>query len=245
MKTAITREVRYDEVDPGFCIRLGSLFRRLQEAAILHSEEVGFGSKPLIEGGHAWILNKIAIRILDYPRFHDTLKVETWHKGSRGFRSYRDFEVFAGMEKLAAVASMWLFIDLKKKKIIKVPTDVSQIYSVEKQSALSLDIDRWRPEIRFKPEFSKMITIRSSDFDPLGHVNNVVYLDCIETMMESFLKHPPRIKSLIIQFNNEISKDFERVTAGLKPSGDEYLFTLFNDETAFAGGALQVTDTEL
>ena len=103
MKVAWGGQVRYMDINPEFRMRLGALSRCFHEAAVTHSEPVGLHHCDLVANGTAWVLNKMAFDFRRLPALGEDLRVVTWHKGSRGFRAYRDFEVMAGDEILASV----------------------------------------------------------------------------------------------------------------------------------------------
>jgi len=239
MKIELERKVEYFEVNPGFCITLASLFRRLQECAVRHSEQAGFGTKNLIQSGRAWVLNRIGVTILKSPRYLEALKVVTWHRETAGFRSYRDFEVFSGDEKVAEASSLWIFADLETRKIMPAPKNTADAYTAENDKVEGLHIESWRPDIKFSPSFTTEITMRSSDFDPLGHVNSAVYFDYIETLLYSYYNDPPEVKTIRIQFSKEMGMGVQSINAGLKTSDNSCLFRLYNQDTIFASGNLE------
>ena len=115
-----TRRIGVTEVTPAFDMKLGALFRLLQDAAVTHSERVGLDSRALVNGGRVWLLNRIAIAVERLPRYAETVRVATWHRGSKGFRAYRDFEVTAGGRRLAAATSRWLLFDTARRRLQKV-----------------------------------------------------------------------------------------------------------------------------
>ncbi len=240
MKVELERKVEYFEVNPGFRITLGSLFRRLQESAIIHSEKAGFGTKNLVQNGRAWVLNRIGINILKSSRYLEPLKVATWHRETAGFRSYRDFEVFSGTEKVAEASSLWIFMDLETRKILPAPEDTVDAYTAENDRIQGLNIESWRPDIKFSPEFSTEITMRSSDFDPIGHVNSAVYFDYIETLVSSCYSDAPEIKTIMIQFSKEIGMEISSIKAGLTRNDNSCLFRIYNPEIVFASGSLKL-----
>ncbi|MFP4160039.1 MAG: acyl-[acyl-carrier-protein] thioesterase [Desulfobacterales bacterium] len=226
MKITTGHGVNFFEVNENLELRPRGLVNLLQQAAMLHSRRAGYEAPVLMKTGRAWILHRIAINISELPVFGDEVEVVTWHKGSRGFKSYRDFEIIRNGEKLVSATSLWLFIDLERKKILKPPHDLIESYTVEPGDATDADLDRWKPENGFEPESSVTITTRPSDYDPLGHVNNALYFDYLETLTESAFKAPYGMRQIKVQFNREISKDVASVQAGLKTSGKGYIFEI-------------------
>ncbi len=236
MKVTLHTQVKYFEVDAHFKLKLGHLFKLLQEAAIEHSEKVGWGSKTLVDTGSVWVLNRMEAEIWRSPEYLEDMTVVTWHKGSKGYRAYRDFIVYAGDEKVAAASSRWLYFDMQRKRIARIPEATSAAYTTEPESALDNPIDAWKADADFIPTAVKSISIRTSDYDPLGHVNNAVYFDYIETLAAHALDDFTGIGRLKIEFKKELGQDIEMIAAGLAAAQDGHVFKIFNQDTVYAAG---------
>ena len=240
MRITLTKQVNYFEVDTAFKLKLGPLFRLFQEAAIEHSEKVGLGSKTLVDTGSVWILNRIEAEILRMPEYLEKLSVVTWHKGSKGYRAYRDFVVSIGEETVAAATSMWLYLDMRRKRIMRIPEDVSAAYTTETESALNNHIDRWKADTDFAPTVVTPISLRACDYDPLGHVNNAVYFDYVETLATHAFQRSPAIRSLKIEFKKELGQNIETIEAGLAQTPNGHHFKIFNRDTVYAAGEMRL-----
>ena len=180
----------------------------------------------------------MAVRIDRLPRYRETVRVITWHRGSRGFRAYRDFEVFVGEERVVAAASLWLFFDLAAKRLQCIPAELSQTYTEEARDAGCGDLDRWKPAGAAADAFAVAFTTRSSDFDPLGHVNNTVYFDMLETAVERAWGPEAFLRRLRIHFQKEIGRDVAGVRAGLETVDPGGIFRIYDGDVTFAAGDL-------
>jgi acyl-ACP thioesterase len=238
MKIEISRRVDYTDVNPAFRLKLGVMFRYLQAAAVEHSERVGLGTQSLVSGGTVWVLNKISAVIHRYPTYREDIRIVSWHKGKKGLRAYRDFQVFSKEECLAEAASMWVYLDLDQKKLKKIPDEISDAYTVEPDS-VDIDVDAWKPE-PVSPNKKHTITTRYSDLDPLGHVNNTVYFDFLETIAEKAFAGNTYINAVNILFQKEISENAEPVTVGIQTEGKGGRFRIFRKSTTFALGEMQM-----
>ena len=236
MKITITRRIGFFEVNENFALRLRVLLNCLQDAATVHSQHAGYETSRLMEKQKAWVLHRIAIQVHSPPVCGDEIEVVTWHKGSRGFRSYRDFEIYRNGQKLVSAASLWLFIDLARKKILRPPQDAGACYGEEKQDALGMDIDKWKSPQGFDPDAVVAIATRPSDYDPLGHVNNAMYFDYLETLVERVFEKPRQMRTVIVQFNKEISADVLEVSAGLKKQDAGFMFNITSAVGEHAAG---------
>lgn len=236
MKIEYPRRIGFHELDQGFSLRLKPLLNYMQEAAALHSDRAGYANPQLLNIGRAWVLHRMVIQIHRLPALGDELRVVTWHRGGRGVRSYRDFEIYAAGEKVVSAGSLWLFIDTVKKKILKVPGDVSEKYEMEEEEALAVDIDKWRPNFSFEPANAVSIPVRPSDYDPLGHVNNAVYFDYVEILMERLLHRPEKKGMLFMQYSNEIQQEIEVLWGELKSKKGGFIFRLVSTGGTHAVG---------
>ncbi|MFC1504889.1 acyl-[acyl-carrier-protein] thioesterase [Thermodesulfobacteriota bacterium] len=238
MKITLHKQVKYFEVDAHFKLKLGHLFKLLQEAAIEHSEKVGLGSKTLVDTGSVWVLNRMEAEVLRSPEYLENLTVVTWHKGSKGYRAYRDFIVYAGDEKVAVASSRWLYFDMQHKRIVRIPEETSAAYTTETESAFDNQIDTWKADSNFSPTVIKPISIRTSDYDPLGHVNNAIYFDYVETLAAHAFEDFTGVSRLKIEFKKELGQEIETVETGLAEAQDGHVFKIFNRDTVYAAGAL-------
>ncbi|HDI59717.1 MAG TPA: hypothetical protein ENF48_05060 [Desulfobacteraceae bacterium] len=240
MKIEQRHFVAYTEVKPDYTMQLRSLLGLLQDAAVTHSEQAGFGSRKLLDAGKAWILNKMAVNIERMPAYQETIRVETWHRGSRSFRAYRDFLVFSGPERIAAATSLWLYFDLSAKRLQRIPQQVGQAYTEEPQGAGCTDLDAWKPAAMNGAGFEVGFTTRSSDFDPLGHINHTVYFDMIETLVERTWGPGAKVRDLGIHFQKEIRRGATEVKASIEKAENAGKFRIFNETETFAAGDLEI-----
>lgn len=230
----IKSRVNFSDVTSRFRIKLCALVRLLQESAIEHSTMAGYGADTIIESGNGWVLHKLMINIKRYPKYRENVSVKTWHRGSKGFKSFRDFIVYSEDEEIVNVSSVYLFLDLKEKKIKRAPEDANEKYSVEDLRSNTEDIDLWKPVKKFEGENEIEFTTRFSDYDPMNHVNNSSYFDYVETLISS--KGRSEISTISILFNKEIGKNVIKVKAKSRREEGRNLFAIESGDMLFACG---------
>ena len=236
MKIEQTTVVSYDEVDTEFRMKLPVLFQRLQRAAVHHSEKVGLGSADMVAAGAVWILNRMRVDIYRTPVYREAVTLRTWHKGSAGFRAGRDFLMVCGEETVAAASSLWLYYDLKRKRIAKIPKRVSEPYTAEAEDVLPADAIDFSVDKTFVPAQTITIATRAGDYDPNGHVNNTVYLEYLDTLIKRCGVGDARVGQVGIQYLKEISRDVHTLKAGVTAIGNAARFRFFDSTTVFASG---------
>jgi medium-chain acyl-[acyl-carrier-protein] hydrolase len=166
------------EIDPQYKATMGMLLKILQESAANHAYEHGLAVPHLMQKGFTWVLVKQLIRIFDFPVWKDTVTVETWSKGFRGFSAIRDYRVTGkGGKPLASGTSIWFIIDLEKRRPARLEQFQDSFFSLPNLNAL----EAVPGKIDTPKEFSieKTLDIRKSDLDMNGHVNNINYADWV------------------------------------------------------------------
>ena len=235
MKVKVEKKVPFFEVDPQLTLMPRAMLNYFQEAVGIHSAKAGDESLSLMAQDRAWVLSSIGIQYLRLPRLGDNLTLSTWHTGYKGFKAYRDFEIRCNGQSVVAARTVWLFIDLAKKRILRIPKSTDVDYTTEPCLACDLDPDSWQPETKFEPEHVKTIATRPSDYDPLGHVNNAAYFDYLLDLRMSCLPERGTFGNLMLHYAKEIP-DIPAVQAGIARKDDTYLFKIFSEDIIHAAG---------
>lgn len=219
--------VRFAEVDRDQVMVLPALFQLLQEAAIRHADQYGVGAAGLAERGTSWVLNRLAVAITRYPRRDEALRVETWSTGVRGFRGYREFRLFSGGELLLAGSSLWLWIDLRTRTLTRVPEELESRFPVGGAGCAPHRPELERLRFAAPPADAAVtpVTVRFSDGDANGHVNNTAYFDYLQTALvrQGHTAHPRRIE---LQFLREILPDAAAAQVRFEPREADTAFAI-------------------
>jgi len=233
---AVDRLVSFWNVDRDNLLSLRSLFAFMQEAAIRHADQCGSGARAKQERNETWVLQRMAVRVERYPRYDEALRVTTWSSGIRAFKGFRDFRVHCGREPVASASSVWLYLDLARKAICRVPRDVADGFPARPGEAFFPDLERLRLGPVAGGPIGRDISVRYSDVDGNGHVNNTAYFDYLQTALaaEGF---PPRPRTVQVQFLREITPAVEHVRVSLERRGQEVAFGIGGGGGAFAQGA--------
>jgi acyl-ACP thioesterase len=235
MKIEASHKIGFFDIDHQFKLRVQSAARFFQEMATFHSTKIGAGPDALFEKGVVWFLNRLEIQFFRYPILGEEIKITTWSRGFKRYKGFREYAIDSSKGQIARGSSVWLFFDLKRKRISKVPAQISQLYEIEQEKWFDKDIDDWKTCGKIQPEQHMDISLRYSDFDVNGHVNNTIYLGFLETLYHKTIKDDERaIKNIKIRFNREIPRTKKSVRAGWQRDGDVYNCNIFDDSTLFA-----------
>lgn len=231
--------VRFAEVDRQQVMLLPALLQLLQEAAIRHADQYGVGAAGLAERGTSWVLNRLALALTRYPRRDEAVRVETWSTGVRGFRGYREFRLFSGTELLLAGSSLWLWIDLRSRMLTRVPPELEARFPVggAGQTPHRPDLERLRFVAPAATGPATPVSVRYSDCDANGHVNNTAFFDYLQTALVRAGQpaHPRRIE---LQFLREIPPTTAAAEVRLEAREDGTAFSIGGPEGVFAQGVV-------
>lgn len=198
-------EIHYYEIDAQRQATPVSLLNYMEETAICHSEAAGCGLDVLYAIGTAWILNRWSIDILRYPRWNDRIIVETQPTYVDRFYAWREFNIRdTGGEYLVKASSLWIYLNLEKKRPVRVPEDYRDRYGVTgvKEHQCSFDsLSGSEDEGRVRPFY-----IRRGDIDTNNHVNNTKYLEWILEAVPEEVYTGQRLSSLQIEYRKELTQ---------------------------------------
>ena len=115
--------VRYHEMDALGHVNNAVYQHYLEQAAIEHSEFLGFGHKRYEELGCVFVMRRIEIEYLRPAVAGDTLEVTTWLQQVRGPRAIRRYEIRQqGEEQLLVTAeALWVWVDTKTMRPRAIP----------------------------------------------------------------------------------------------------------------------------
>ena len=180
-----TKKIQLFHTDAAGRITLSSLSRFAQESAGGHAERLGVGMEQLAEQNIAWVLREQAMFVERYPVLGEELHISTWPTRAERILCHRDYRICDQSGGLAAWGtSVWFGLDLaarrprKAESFFHLPGELAPD-SVLDQPLLSLLVpqDDCHADIR---------TVRASDLDALGHMNNLRYLDWIADHLSLF-----------------------------------------------------------
>lgn len=118
--------VRYHEMDALGHVNNAVYQHYLEQAAVEHSEHLGFNQQRYEELGGIFVMRRIEIEYLRPAVAGDTLEVKTWPQEMRGPRAIRRYEIRKqGEEQLLVTAeALWVWVDTKAMRPRAIPQQI-------------------------------------------------------------------------------------------------------------------------
>ncbi|GAB3976849.1 thioesterase [Spirosoma terrae] len=173
-----TYAIRGYECDAFGRLSSTALMNFMQESANRNAIDYGIGISDLARHGYGWMLMRFRLRIHQYPRYGQTIRVVTYPTFVEKYFIYRDFQVLGDDDTLLADASsVWLVFDTTKRSMVALPAFIRALHvptGIEPMPKLNL-----KPDIQLDLSAvheTKDIAVGWTSIDQNQHVNNVAYV---------------------------------------------------------------------
>lgn len=174
--------IRYSEVDADCVLTLNGLMNYFQDCSCFHSEALGLGVEYLADTHTAWVLSSWQICVERLPKLTELVTIQTWPYEMKAFYGFRNF-CMNGQDgtRLAYANSVWVLMDTRTGRPIKVPQHVIDTYGMD--APLEMDCSERKIVV---PEGMKKcgeLVVPSHFIDSNQHMNNEKYVmvakDCL------------------------------------------------------------------
>jgi acyl-ACP thioesterase len=169
------RRIRLSDMDAHGRFRLDAVARFLQDVAIDDVQETGWGMPE-----HLWFVRRIRIDVL--RPFLDDREVEltTWCSGTAALAAGRRWSVIGDAGGRIEVDSVWIHLDARASPARIEHFGVYAEAAGERRVSTKLGL----PDPPADGERSRW-SLRATDVDLHGHVNNAVYWQAVEEVLPS------------------------------------------------------------
>jgi medium-chain acyl-[acyl-carrier-protein] hydrolase len=189
-------------VDSEHKCKFSSLVDFLWDVVISQSDYLGETKEGFVHNQCIWVLLKYDITIYEYPKFRDTITVDTKVLGTKKFYGYRKNTIKNSEGKvIGEVFSTAILIDFEKRRPMRISSDQSEIYGLTGELDEIPHLDDI-PKIQ-KEDYVKDYPVRYSDIDSNGHVNNVKYMEMAIDTLPRYILNEYKLFNIKVLFKKE------------------------------------------
>lgn len=116
--------VRHYEMDTLGHVNNAIYQHYLEQAAIEHSEALGFGLDRYQELGGAFVVRRLEIDYLSPAIAGDKLEIKTWAEAMKGSRATRHYEIRKQDTLVVTAKAVWVWIDAKTMRPKPIPDEL-------------------------------------------------------------------------------------------------------------------------
>lgn len=167
--------VNWSDADAAGRLSLPGLFGAMQESAWHHANHIGFGFESLSDSRHVWVLVRLLVKMDRFPVWEEPYQITTWPSGSEGFTAFREFLIQDNEGATIGLGtSSWMILDMESRR----PRKDERLKEFDTWVATEKTLGGEAPRINapVNPESFGIHTVRASDVDQHGHVNNANYV---------------------------------------------------------------------
>jgi len=213
-------------------LRPSSQLRYQQEVGERHLSTGGLDYAELYRHGLVFVLTRTQSVITRAPRFHETVRLTTWHRENRGAQFFRCYR-FADSDDQTLIESVTAFaiVDAHTHALLR-PTVFDQFGLPSQPDRQSGCPDPRR--LRAPQELTSAGTraVRWSDIDCNGHVNNAVYADIACDALSQGL-HGKRLTGFALNYAHEAVQGQQIALRTLQQAGDAWVSAACGDTPCF------------
>ena len=149
-------------------------FSMFMDIAAPHAALLECGTEDLAKKGLFWLTVRTKIHILRRPRLMEEVTVSTWPEAPEETRCIRNSSITKNGEPLVLGKTLWAVLNMKTGKLSRVDELYPEGFEASKEITIPEPFTRF--DRNFKGEPFGTYTVRSTDIDFGGHMNNVAYL---------------------------------------------------------------------
>ena len=185
---------RYDRLRPSMLLFFA------QDAATSHCSKIGMDWNSMAAKGMFWAVTRTKVEIFRLPHHGETIIVETWPMSNTRVAYPRATEMYdENGNLLLRMVSIWVLMDIEKRSM-NLPGKSGLDFSGadrgnELKPPAGLPV--------FQPDGEADRTVRYSDLDINGHLNNCRYLDWVADLMDSEFHRNHELRQMVICYISE------------------------------------------
>jgi len=165
------RPVRLGDADERGRLRLDALARHLQDVATDDSNDSGMSEEPVF-----WVVRRAAIAVERWPRYLERLDYRTFCTGAGPRWAERRTSGRTGAGGHLEAAVLWAAVDAASGRLAQLNERFYQVWGNGARPVSARLIHPAPPRVAE----SRPWTIRATDLDVVGHVNNAAYWEAVE-----------------------------------------------------------------
>jgi len=161
-----------------------SAFSLFMDAATEHAELLGFGMNALVPRGLFWLTVRSKVRFIRRPALTETVTVTTWPETPERSRCNRDYVIEKDGQTLVEGRTEWMVLNMNTNRLVPTDTVFPGDLDISDRRVLQDPFLRMGEDFEGAADFGTY-TVRSTDIDLGGHMNNAAYIRALAAAFTS------------------------------------------------------------
>jgi acyl-ACP thioesterase len=200
--TRYSREFIVNYCDVNMAGRLSpvSVFRYMEETSCSHTDTWELGMDTLAARGEGWVMHSWYLVMNRYPVRGSAVTVTSWPFGFHHFRAIREFLITDGCGEIGRASSLWIYVNLRKNRPMRIPDDLQSHYTREGERSLDYNFSSL-PQVG-DASSQQSFTAGLFQIDTNRHVNNIHYIEWMLGGVKPDFYEKHRLRSLEVVYNS-------------------------------------------
>ena len=212
---------------------IAAVLNEYMDIATLHAEELGVGADALARDSMFWLTVKTRVKVLRLPRMMETVTVRTWPEHRNGTRYNRYYSMEKAGEILSEGMTEWSVINTSTGRLVKDLALYPEHVIEDHPAPCSEPFEKFSKDVSDTEHLGEY-TVRSTDIDLGGHMNNVAYCRALMSMLTSKEAETLFPGTIELQYRSSIYEgDKVRVLKRSSDSKKEFYFVKEDGSVSF------------
>ena len=191
-------------------------FSLFMDIAAPHASLLGCGTDDLAKKDLFWITVKSKVKIMRRPYMNEEMVVSTWPRTPEETRCIRDYSITQGDKTLVLGKTLWAVMNMKTGKLSRVDELYPEGFEPFPDIAIEEPFTKFDREFNGEPFAS--YTVRSTDIDFGGHMNNIAYIRAFSSLFTAKEWQDLKISEMEIAYKSPCFEgnvlEFQKKTVG-------------------------------
>ncbi len=180
MDNQLIRKLTIPASDCDYSSRLSvpDTFALFQDLATDHAHALNIAGPDLAPRHLFWLAVKTKVKFYRRPAMNEPVEAETWPEPAERIRCNRDYRLAAAGEVLALGKTEWAVVNTETGQLRRGTEVFPEGIAFRSDVVWEEPFARLRDDFGEEPVFARY-SVRSTDIDLGGHMNNVAYVRCL------------------------------------------------------------------
>lgn len=199
-------------------VSIWQVFNAFMDLADEHADTLGVAWKQISQRNLFWLTAKTKVVFESRPKMGENVTVSTWVDEPTKLRADRNYEMRRGDELLVRAKTEWAVLNTETMKLVPVSEVYPEDLDYSKPSACPEGFVRIRDRFEAADRYAEY-TVRSTDIDVGGHMNNVAYVRALLGTFSNEDLRELRPHSFDVVFRNSVYEG-DTLVFYKQPAGD-------------------------
>lgn len=174
-------------------------FSLMMDLATEHAQSIDLGVGTLGKKHLFWLAVRTRVHFLKRPKLEEKVVLSTWPEQPQRLRNNRSYLIEKDGERLVEGKTEWAILDTETNRLVKGEDVYPEGLVYEPDSVFDDPFERVRDSFEESEKFAEY-TVRSTDIDLGGHMNNSAYLRALFSVFSTAERKAMEIRGVDVRF---------------------------------------------